>query len=140
MTRWLNKLQPTGIFILRVVLGAAMLYHGWPKVIGSGGLRGNHFAALDHFAHYTQTLGMPRWMGYASAFTEFLGGVCLILGLLTRFCAFLMTINMIVAIATVDIYHGYAGSEYALALGAMAFLLLLTGSGNMAVDRRLGLS
>jgi putative oxidoreductase len=117
-----------------------MLYHGWPKVIPGTGLRGNHFAALDHFAHYTQSLGLPRWLGYVSAFTEFVGGIFLILGLLTRFSAFLMTINMIIALATVDVYHGYSGSEYALALGAMAFLLLLTGSGSMALDHRFGLS
>ena len=143
MSRWLTQMQPWAVFFVRVVLGVAMLYHGWPKVIPGTGLRGNHFVALDHFAHYVQTLGLPRWLGYVSAFTEFLGGIFLILGFLTRFCAFLVTLNMIVAVGAVDIHHGYAGaagSEYALALGAMAFLLLTAGSGKAALDRRLGLS
>lgn len=140
MTRWLNQLQPWGIFLLRIVLGVAMVYNGWPKVIPAGGLRGNHFVALDHFAHFVQTLGLPHWLGYVSAFTEFLGGIFLILGLLTRFCAFLVTINMLAAIALVNIHRGYLGSAYTLALAAMAFLLLLTGSGKAALDRRLGLS
>lgn len=140
MTRWLNKQQPVGIFVVRVVVGAALLYHGWSKVIPAGGLHGNHFVALDRFAHYVHTLGLPPWLGYVSAFTEFLGGIFLILGLLTRLCAFLVAVNMAVAIATVGIYKGFAGSELALLLGAMALLLLLTGSGAAALDRRLGLS
>ena len=140
MTRWLNKFQPIGIFLVRIVVGAAMLYHGWPEVVPSSGFHGNHFAALDHFAHYVHALGLPRWLGYVSAFTEVVGGLFLILGLLTRFCAFLVTVNMILALATVDIYKGFSGSEFAIALAAMAFLLLLTGSGAAAIDRRLGLA
>lgn len=140
MTRWLNKHQPIGILLVRLMVGAALLYHGWPKVIPAGGLHGNHVVALDRFAHYVQTLGLPRWLGYVSAFTEFVGGLFLILGLLTRLCAFLVTVNMAVAVATVGIYKGFSGSELALLLGTMAFLLLLTGSGAAALDRRLGLS
>lgn len=140
MTRWLNQLQPVGIFIVRVVVGVALLYHGWPKVMPAGGLHGNHFAALDRFAHYVHTLGLPPWLGYVSAFTEVIGGLFLILGLLTRFCAFLVTVDMIIALATVDVYKGFSGSEFAVALAAMAFLLLLTGSGAAALDRRLGLA
>ncbi|GAC1420003.1 MAG: hypothetical protein NVSMB62_13470 [Acidobacteriaceae bacterium] len=83
-----------------------MAYNGWPKVIPAGGLRGNHFVALDHFAHFVQTLGMPHWLGYVSALTEFLGGIFLILGFLTRFCAFLVTINMLAAIILVHFTEG----------------------------------
>ncbi len=139
MTRWLNQLQPWGIFLIRIVLGVAMLYHGWPKVVPATGIHGNHLAALDHHAQFVQSLGLPRWLGYVSALTECVGGIFLILGFLTRFCALLVTINMVVAIATVNIHHGYTGSAYSLALAAMAFLLILTGCGKAGVDRRLGL-
>lgn len=140
MTRWLNEMQPTGILILRVILGFTMVYHGWSKVVPTTGFHGDHFAALDRFAHVVQNLGLPRWLGYVSAFTEFFGGIFLLLGLLTRFVAFLVVINMLVALVTVDIHKGYPGSEYAIALAGIAFLLLLTGSGRGALDRRLGLS
>lgn len=116
-----------------------MASNGWPKVIPASGLHGNHLAALEHFAHYVQSLGLPPWLGYVSAFTELLGGIFLFLGLLTRFCAFLVTIDLLTAIALVTIRHGYTASAYPLALAAMAFLLLLTGSGKAALDRRLGL-
>jgi putative oxidoreductase len=141
MSRWLNQFQPQGIMILRVVLGFAMVVHGWPKVIPAGGFHhGNLRAALEHFAHFVAGLGLPPWLGYVSAFTEFVGGIFLVLGLLTRLVAFLVAINMLVAVGAVDVHHGYSGSEYAVALAAMAILLVVTGSGRPALDRKIGLS
>lgn len=60
MSRWLNRFQPWGVLLLRIVLGVAMVYHGYPKVIPSGGLHShNTFAAVDHYTHYIATLRMP---------------------------------------------------------------------------------
>ena len=47
---------------------------------------------------------------------------------------------MLVAIVKVDIHHGYAGSQYGLALLVMALMLLVAGSGAMSLDRRFNLS
>ena len=139
MTRWLNGLQPWGIFFLRLVLGTAMVYHGWSKVIPAGGpFHHNATAALDHFSHYIVSLGLPPWMGYLSALTEFVGGILVLVGLFTRFAAFMIAGNLIVALLYVNIHHGYAGSEYTLALLAMAFLLMLAGAGKLALDRKIG--
>ena len=107
MSRWLNRFQPWGIFLLRLVLGAAMIVNGSRKVIPRGGFHGgNSFAALQQYANNIATLGIPHWLGYVSAFAEFAGGMFLVLGLLTRFFAFLVAINMIVAIAAVDYHRG----------------------------------
>jgi putative oxidoreductase len=141
MTRWLNRLQPWGVFFLRVVLGVAMVVHGYPKVVPPGAFHTrNAFSALDHYTHYIGSLGLPPWLGYVSAFTEFVGGLCLILGLLTRFFAFLVTINMLVAIAAADVHRGYASCELPLALAAIAFMILLTGPGKANLDRKTGFS
>ena len=126
------NLPPYGILLLRLALGACMIYHGYGKVVPDN--------AMDHFAHYVVSLGMPYWLGYVSAFTEFAGGIFLILGLFTRLFAFLVTINMLVAIFAVTIHQGYSGSEYAIALAAMAILLLLAGPGKAALDRKIGFS
>ena len=141
MSKWLNSLQPLGALFLRLVLGVAMLYNGWDKVIPAGGFHGhNTFAAIDHHAHYVVSLGLPYWLGCLSALTEFLGGALLILGLLTRFAAFLVATNMLVAILFVNIHHGYTGSQYSLALFVIALMLLFFGPGKAALDRRLGLA
>ena len=141
MSRWLNRLQPWGTTLLRLVLGAAMIVNGSRKVIPRGGFHnGNSFAALQQFANNIATLGIPHWLGYVSAFAEFVGGMFLILGLLTRVFALLVTINMIVAIVAVDLRQGYAGAQYSLALASIAIMLLLTGPGKAAVDRKFGFS
>ena len=141
MIRSLSKLQPWALTLLRVVLGVSMLVHGWEKLIPPGGLHRSHpLAGIESFNHFIANLGLPYWLGYVSVATEFLGGAFLIVGLLTRFCSFLVVINMLVAIWTVNMRHGYSGSEYSLALLTMAFMLVVAGSGALALDRRFGIS
>ncbi|WP_260704908.1 DoxX family protein [Edaphobacter flagellatus] len=141
MSKTLNNLQPWGALLMRLVLGAAMIYHGYSKVIPAGGFHGgNMFSALERHSHYVASLGLPYWLGIVSALTEFVGGILLVLGLLTRFAAFLVAVNMLVAIVMVNRHHGYAGSEYSLALLAIAVMLFFYGAGACAMDRRFGLS
>ena len=139
MTSWLEGLQPWGAFLLRLVLGAAMVYHGYGKVIPPHGLHDSPLLAMDRHAHYVTGLGLPHWLGYVSALTEFVGGICILLGFLTRFAAFMIAGNMLVALALINIHKGYGGSEYTLALIAMAIMLLFYGGGAFALDRRVGL-
>ncbi len=139
MSRWLTSLSPWGAFLLRLVLGAAMLSHGSGKVIPAHGLHGSPIGAIETYSRFIATLGIPPWLGYVSALTEFLGGLCLLLGLFTRLSAAFIAINMLVAILAVNRHHGYSGSEYSLALLSIAFMLLLTGGGALALDRHFGL-
>jgi putative oxidoreductase len=141
MIRSLNKLQPWGIFLIRVVLGVAMTVHGFQKLVPAGSFHTSHpLAGADRFAQFVVTLGLSHWLGYVSVATEFLGGLLLIFGFLTRFAACMVAGNMIVALTWVNLHKGYAASEYTLALIAMALLLVLTGSGAAAIDRSRGIS
>lgn len=130
MTKWLSGLQPFGALLLRLVLGVCMVVHGYAKVVPHG--------ALNHHAHFVASLGLPYWLGYVSAFTEFAGGMLLILGLLTRFAAFMVSINMLVALTIVSRHHGYSGSEYPLGLFVISLMLLFYGAGTLALDRKIG--
>jgi putative oxidoreductase len=132
MTKWLNGLQPWGALLLRLVLGSSMAFHGYVKVVPHG--------ALGHFAHYVATLGLPAWLGYVSAFTEFVGGIFLILGLFTRLSAAFVAINMLVAFATVGIHQAFGIYNYILALAVIALMLLFYGAGELALDSKLGFS
>jgi putative oxidoreductase len=138
MSKSLNGLQPWGAFFLRLVLGVAMVAHGYAKVIPTGGFHGDVFSSLQHYGHYIVSLGLPYWLGYVSALTEFIGGILLILGLLTRFAAFMVSVNMLVALIWVDRHHGYSASEYALALLVIALMLVFYGAGAAALDRKFG--
>ena len=132
MTKWLNSLQPFGALLMRLALGISMAVHGYQKVIPHG--------ALNHYAHYIASLHIPYWLGYVSAYTEFVGGMLLIFGLLTRFVAALVAINMLVAFTCVGIHQGFGIYNYILALAAIAIMLTVYGAGTLALDRKIGFS
>lgn len=132
MTKFLNSMQPLGALLLRLALGLSMIVHGYEKV--------STHAALHHFVHYVVTLGLPYWLGYVSAFTEFSGGILVVLGLFTRLASGLIAINMLVALFTVGIHQGFGIYNYIAELAAIALMLCFYGAGSLALDRKLGLS
>ncbi len=141
MGRWLSEMEPRGAALMRLVLGAAMVFHGWQKVVPAHGFgHGDPLHTVRQFCGFVATLGLPYWLGYVSAGVELMGGALLLLGLLTRLAAFLIVGNMLVALFAVNLHHGYAGSEYTLALLALGTMLVFTGGGAASVDHRLGLS
>ena len=80
----LNRLQPFALLVLRLSLGAIMIAHGYKKVFG--GFHGHQ--------QMVSSLGIPGWMAYLSAGTEFVGGIGIVLGLATRFFALAFLIEM----------------------------------------------
>jgi putative oxidoreductase len=120
-------MQPLGLLVLRLALGAVMTAHGYQKLHGH----------LHEFSGYVGSLGIPPWLGYVSVVTEFLGGILVIMGLFTRAAAFAIAIDMYVAIAKVNWKHGLLGAggyEFPLALAAIAFALIFFGAGSIALD------
>jgi putative oxidoreductase len=130
---WLDRFQGFGTLVMRVVLGVIMVAHGYTKVIPSG--------SLYTFAHTVTRMHMPVWLGYVAAFTEFFGGMLLIIGLLTRIAAFMTAIDMAVAIAKVHLHGGVMGPNswaLPLALFSIALMLVFTGAGLLGVDDMIG--
>lgn len=125
--RYLDRMQPLALVALRLTLGIIFIAHSSHKVYGH----------LHDYAGFMTSLGIPAWLGYVSAFTEFLGGVLLILGSLTRVAAFALVVDMTVAIAKVHWKHGLLGNggyEFPLTLWAMAFALIFFGAGPISID------
>jgi len=125
--RYLDRLQPLALLIMRLALGAIMVGHGYHKVFGG----------LHHHAQFVASLGLPAWTAYFSSFTEFLGGLLVLMGLFTRVAAFAICINLSVAIAKVHFHDGLMGNggyEFPLALAALAFALTFFGAGPIALD------
>jgi len=118
----LNRLQPFALLVLRVVLGAVMIAHGYKKVFG--GFHGHH--------EFVASLGIPAWMAYLSTGTEFFGGIAIVLGVFPRFFSLAFLIEMAVVIWKVHFKNGFTGQggyEFPLALAAMAFALICYGGG-----------
>ena len=129
-----SKHAACGITILRVVVGIVFLMHGWQKLFVF------HFAGV---AGFLGQLGVPApsVMGVVLTLVEFLGGIALILGLFTRWAAWLLAIEMVVAILLVHFKHGFfmpQGFEFALTLLAANLALALNGPGSASVDGVLG--
>ena len=128
--RYLDRLQPLALFVMRLTLGVIMTTHGYHKVFGN----------LQHFSHMVGGMGLPSWLGYVSAFTEFLGGLLLIIGFFTRPAASAICINLCVAIWKVHLHNGLMGSpdrpgfEFPLAAATLAFALIFFGAGPIALD------
>ncbi len=125
--RFLDRLQPLALLVMRLALGAVMLGHGYQKVFGG----------LHHHAEFVASLGLPAWTAYLSSFTEFFGGILILLGLFSRVAAFAICIDLLVAIAKVHFHNGLMGKggyEFPLALAALAFALIFFGAGPIAMD------
>lgn len=116
--------------LLRVVAGAALMVHGWPKIQDPMKLVG-----------MVEGLGFapgPFWAVLLAA-TEFIGGLLLMLGLFTRPAALAATIVLAVTIYFHWIVQsqGWGGSEKSILWTAMTFLLFVRGAGAFSVDSRL---
>ncbi|HEX7423801.1 MAG TPA: DoxX family protein [Terriglobales bacterium] len=119
---FLNRLQPLALLVMRLVLGAIMIAHGYHKVFGG----------FHHHIEMVGSLGIPRWMAYLSAGTEFFGGIAIVLGLFTHFFSLVIVIEMAVAIWKVHSKNGLTGAggfEFPMALATIAFALLCFGGG-----------
>ena len=127
-----------GFLILRAALGIIFIAHGGQKLFGWFG--GPGFDATVRT--FGSQLGIPAPLAMLAIFTEFFGGIAVLLGVLTRLAGLGIAFTMLVAALTVHVKNGFFlgmgpgqanGFEYNLALGAMALCLVLAGPGRFAL-------
>ena len=121
---------------IRLALAAVMIGHGSQKVLGSFGGPG--------FNAYTSgntpfSFMRPAWLWLAAAaFSEFVGGILIGLGLLTRVAAFFIACTMLTAVSVhwpAGFFASNRGYEYPMALVGIAVGLLISGGGMLSLDR-----
>ncbi len=120
--------------VARVFLGAVMLPHGLPKLMNFeqsvGGL--------------TSGVGLPYVIAFLVVVGESIGAFSLILGFLSRFCAFSIGIIMAGAVWLFHYNHGFfmnwkgnqsgEGYEYHILAIGLALVVTVCGGGRFSVD------
>lgn len=140
MFRRLLATSPTWFTLpIRLGLAAVMIAHGSQKVLGVlGGPGFNAFISGNTPFPFMRPAWL--WLG-AAALSEFVGGILVGLGFLTRIAAFFIACTMLTAVVGVHWPGGFfasnRGYEYPLALLAMSISLLISGGGMISVDKAL---
>ncbi len=136
----LAGLADLGYPLMRVTAGLLLMPHGAQKLFGWFG--GYGLAGTGEF--FAGSLGMEPGILFAllAGLVEFVGGLALVLGLLTRPAALAVAVFMAVALS-VHVPNGFfwsnGGIEYPLMWGLMAVGILLRGGDRYSLDARLGL-
>jgi len=126
---------PIASTFVRVVVGIMFLMHVSGKFkMGASAVAANVMAKNG--------IEPSLLAAYIVIFFESVGGVCLIIGLFTRFFAAALAIEMLIALIFVHLPKGYAagagGYEYVLLIGAVCFVIAMRGGGPYSVDRFIG--
>ncbi|MFT5182702.1 MAG: putative oxidoreductase [Alphaproteobacteria bacterium] len=134
-----ENLSAFGEPLIRVTAGLLLMPHGAQKLFGlfgGGGISGT--------AGFFAQIGIEPAVLAAVlvGLVEFLGGLFLALGLLTRPAALAITVLMAVAVFQVHLGNGFfwtgGGYEYPLFWGLIALAFVLRGGGRYSVDARVG--
>ena len=132
---------------LRLMLGVGFLYHGAPKLFSAAG--------HEQFVGMLSGIGvpLPSVMAWVVGLVETVGGLCFLIGAFVALFAALNIVNMLVAMLTVHLPHGFnfmnitgsteAGPQFGmpgyevnlLYIAALA-ALMLGGAGAASLDER----
>lgn len=148
LARIYAPLAPYVLPALRIFTGLAIAYHGYPKLF-SGGATG--------LAGLMTRLGLEPALGWAYlvGITEFVGGIMLAVGLLTRFVAAALVIEFAVIVFWLKWANGFlamapratqpgfpgvipGGFEFELTWGLICLAFVVLGGGRLSVDRAIG--
>jgi len=137
---WSVTATDVGILIVRLAVGLTFAAHGAQKVFG--------WWAGPGFAGWTGAItrmGLrpaPLWAAL-SAGVELVGGVLLVLGLLTPIASALVVAQCVYIVLRVHLPRGFwsknGGIEFPLQLLAGALLIAASGPGAIAIDPAVGL-
>ena len=121
-----------GLLILRLGIGVMSIYHGWPKLFGG-------VIAWKSVGMAMGVIGIKFWpvfWGFCAATSEFVGGACLLLGLLFRpSCGFLAFTMFVAAMFHLRHGDGLLVASHALELLVLYVSLFIIGPGGYAADK-----
>ena len=120
----MNPIFSYGLLPIRMMAGAVFIAHGIPKFYDvSGGYS------------FFQSINLPAELFIPIALLEVIGGLAILLGILTRIASALFIIEMIGAILTVKLPDGFVGGyEFELLLISICATLVILGPGRLSIE------
>jgi putative oxidoreductase len=125
--------EPLSDLLVRLTVGLMILPHGWPKLMAGVGP-----TAAGALAKRGIEPSEP--LAVVLIILETVGGLCVALGLFTRFFAAAITIEMAVIVCQYWPKFGWTGPgyEYPLMWGLVMLAVALRGGGPYSLDRMIG--
>ena len=125
---------PVTELLIRLIAGGSLAVHGWQILFGN----------IAGAARFFESVGFDNGLFWAwvVGILEFVCGVCLALGLLTRVVAVPIIVFLMTAIVTYHLENGYnwesRGIEFPLFWAIVVFHFLIHGGGRWSLDRLIG--
>jgi len=123
---------------LRLALGTVFIFHGLQKSFGLFGGPG-----IKGFSGMLSGLNIPfpEAMAVIVAYIELIGGILLVLGILTRISSLSLLVIMLVSMLKVHLIKGFSnmagGYEYNLVLILVCLSLVISGSGKLSLGKKI---
>jgi putative oxidoreductase len=125
--------EPISWLLIRLTAGLMIIPHGWPKLMMG-------VNATAQMALVKRGIGPAEPLAIVLIILETLGGLCVALGLFTRFWAAGIFIEMMVITSVYWPKFGWTGPgyEYTLMWGLVMLAIALRGGGPYSLDRVIG--
>ena len=132
-----NNLNQWSLTLLRAILGIIFIYHGYAKLFVPGGFKGTvgFLTAIK--------IPLPLYASLLISLVEFVGGILLIIGLLSRWASVLLFIEMLVALFKVHLKQGLIisqqayGYEFIILILAALAVIITNGPGSFSIGKML---
>jgi putative oxidoreductase len=126
-----KELINTSFLLLRCTIGIILFIVGSGKVLGWFGGFG-----FNTTSEFYGKMGFSVFLAYLSSYTEFIGGLLLTIGFLTRPAAIIVFINMLIATIVMlpNGFLGPRGASYPFAFLIITIIILLVGPMNYSLD------
>lgn len=121
----------TSVLLLRIMAGLIIFVGGAGKVIGWFG----GFGMTATLQMFKSGMHLSAFWIYTSCYTELIGGFLVIIGLVTRFAAAALFVNMLVATLFVGFKNFFlGGAAYPCLLMVIFLAIILSGPMEFSID------
>jgi putative oxidoreductase len=120
----MNSIFGYGLLPVRIMAGVIFIAHGLPKFFG-----------ISQGYGFFQSVNLPPELFVPIALLEVIGGLAILIGILTRIASALLIIEMLGAILSVKLSKGFVGGyEFELLLISICLSLVIMGPGRISIE------